>query len=50
MQTGKRGPLPPPILVAEMNALGSPAERADASRRTNHHRRRARPRGADVEL
>ncbi len=28
MQTGKRGPLPPPIPVAEMNALGSPAERA----------------------
>ena len=28
MQTGKRGPLPHPIPVAEMNALGSPAERA----------------------
>lgn len=28
MQTGKRGPLPKPIPVAEMNALGSPAERA----------------------
>jgi len=28
MQTGKRGPLPRPIPVAEMNALGSPAERA----------------------
>ena len=28
MQTGKRGPLPKPISVAEMNALGSPAERA----------------------
>ena len=26
MQTGKRGPLPKPISVAEMNALGSPAE------------------------
>ena len=50
MQTGKRGPLPKPIRVADMNALGSPAERADASRRTNHHRRRAPPRGADVEL
>ena len=30
MQTGKRGPLPKPISVAEMNALGSPAERAGA--------------------
>jgi luciferase family oxidoreductase group 1 len=30
MQTGKRGPLPKPITVAEMNALGSPAERAGA--------------------
>ena len=28
MQTGKRGPLPKPIRVADMNALGSPAERA----------------------
>jgi len=28
MQTGKRGPLPKPIPVADMNALGSPAERA----------------------
>ena len=28
MQTGKRGPLPKPISVAEMNVLGSPAERA----------------------
>ncbi len=28
MQTGKRGPLQKPIPVAEMNALGSPAERA----------------------
>ena len=28
MQTGKRGPLPKPITVAEMNTLGSPAERA----------------------
>ena len=28
MQTGKRGPLPKPIPVTEMNALGSPAERA----------------------
>ncbi|TAF99302.1 MAG: LLM class flavin-dependent oxidoreductase [Betaproteobacteria bacterium] len=28
MQTGKRGPLPRPIPVAQMNALGSPAERA----------------------
>ena len=30
MQTGKRGPLPKPISVAEMNTLGSPAERAGA--------------------
>jgi luciferase family oxidoreductase group 1 len=30
MQSGKRGPLPKPISVAEMNALGSPAERAGA--------------------
>ena len=28
MQTGKRGPLPKPISVAEMAALGSQAERA----------------------
>ncbi len=28
MQTGKRGPLPKPISVAEMNALGSQSERA----------------------
>ena len=26
MQTGKRGPLPKPITVVEMNALGSPVE------------------------
>ncbi len=30
MQSGKRGPLPKPITVAEMNALGTPAERAGA--------------------
>ena len=28
MQTGKRGPLPKPITVAEMATLGSQAERA----------------------